>query len=591
MVKNVLHHCIHLIFLFVCTSGYAFLSEDIKVTSEIDSDKAFENQPISGTIMVTHDSQASVDTASFLLAGKTPLKVQHIQDIKISSESPLMISMYSFDLPPQEKGLYVLPRIRVKVGGKAYESISSSYEVHGGVPAPVQVSPSPRIPTPPPPPQRVPSTPSRSSQTLPPVSPLLKLEAFVQGKSSLFPGERTLLVYRYTFNTDVELRKEELPMLDAKGLRKVGSKQIRDQSSGDLSTREIIQEVEAVNPGEFTFGPSVIEGYALARDGQKKLLSSQAPPVVIKVQAIPAEAKPKSFNGMIGDFTMTVALDTPSPVQVGDKVKLSVQVTGKGDFSTVKLPELCCIPGMEGLFSQNDLAEPGQIQGDKVLFKVELRPLTPLVHEIPSIEYSSFNPATQKYIIRHTQAIPLAVKEVEAAPEEPLQGRKKEENTQQGWDVSGAKLQPVEIQRNEQLQQEDLENKRFGTWWALALIPIGCALLLLQLNYIKHLTQKEVETHIKTSLAVLEEAQQKRTDPDRCYALLSLALRMRLAESGKIQSAEIVPEALVKEGIVGEVRAFLIKIERSRFAQEQEENVDQLLAQGSALYGKIGIDG
>jgi len=580
---------LRLLLLLFCTSGYAALIEDTKVTAEIDSDKAFENQPISGTIMVTHDAQLLIDASSFSLEGKTPLKVQHMKDIKISPESPLMISMFSFELGPQEKGLYVLPRIQVRIGGKIYESILSSYEVHGGAPAPPSAAPPPAMaPQSTPQPQR---SVSKPSQTLPPVAPLLKLEAFVQGKSTLFPGERTLLAYRYTFNTDVELRKEELPMLDAKGLRKVGSKQIRDQSSGDLSTREIIQEVEAITPGEFTFGPSVIEGYALARDGQKKLLSSQAPPVLIKVQAIPNEAKPKSFNGMIGDFNMALTLETPSPVQVGDKVKLSVQVTGKGDFSTVKLPELCCIPGMEGLFSQNDLTDPGQIQKDKAQFTLELRPLTPLVHEIPSFEYSSLNPTTQKYIVRHTQAIPLTVKNVEA-PEEPLQEEKTtEKSVQTGWNPSGAQLQPIEIQRNEQLQKEDLENKHFGTWWSLALIPIGCALLLLQLHYIKHLSEKKVVANIKTSASFLTEAQQNQMDPDRCYALLSLALRLRLAEAGKIKSAEITPEDLSDEGIVGEIRAFLIKIEKNRFAQEQKENVDQLLAQGSELYGKIGLNG
>lgn len=566
------------LFLFICFCTLTLQAQDVKVTAEMDSDSAFENKPIPGTIMVTHDINEKVDLSSFVLDKSTPLKVEYIKDVVLAPGNPLVISLYHFTLEPRDKGLYVLPHIQVRVGGKVYQSFLSSFEVHGGTPTSTPIQPTPQAP---------PARPVRPAPPQPaaPVKPLLKLEAYVQGKSTLFPGERTLLVYRYTFNTDVDLKKEELPMLDAKGLRKVGSKQIKDHNEGDLSIREIMQEVEGVNPGEFTFGPSSIEGFATILPGAKQLLSANAPPVVIRVNALPAETKPPSFNGMIGDFTFKVTMLTPNAVQVGDKIKLTVEVNGKGDISTVKLPELCCQPGLEGLFSQSDLVDAGQIQGDKVFFNVEMRPLSPLIHEFPSFEYSMFNPETKKYIVRKTTPIPLTVKNIEKAA---VQKTEPEKPSQDEWkEAQAVQPQPIEIQGNEYLTQTNLENKFLGTWWSLLLIPLGIGLLLFQANFKKYLEQLKATPQIRTSASILEEAQ-KQNLPDRCFALLTQALLLRLVETGKIASADIVPEDLPKEGIVGQVREFILKIEKDRFAGGQAGTVEEYLTKGNELYSKIG---
>lgn len=572
-----------LLVFWLCFSVF-LQAQDVKVTAEIDSDNAFENKPIPGTIMITHDVNEKVDPNSFVFDKNTPLKVDYVKDVVLSPSSPLVISLYRFTIPPREKGLHVLPHIQVKVGETIYQSALSSFEVHSGsassfskpipVATPPVTKPTPAKPTP---------------QTA--VKPVLKLEAFVQGKSTLFPGERTLLVYRYSFNTDIELKKEELPMLDAIGLRKIGSKQVKDRNEGDLSIREIIQEVEGVNPGSFTFGPSVIEGYATVFPGARQLLKANAPAVTLQVNPLPAETKPSSFNGMIGDFVFKVTMLTPNSVQVGDKIKLNIEATGKGDLSTVKLPELCCQPGLEGLFSQSDLVDAGQIQGGRVMFNIDMRPLSALINEFPSFEYSMFNPETKKYIVRRTNAIPLTVKNREVSlPPTPKTEKQPEKPAENVWNERQAvQLRPIEIQGNETLTPTSLKNKMFGTWWSLLLIPLGAVLFVFLQNLKKYQEQIKAAPKTRTSLSILEEAKQANQPTDHRLSLLIQALLLRLEETGKIpMAAGVIPENLPKEGVAGEVRNFILKIEKDRFAGGKVEAIDDYLTKGTSLYSKIG---
>src|SRR3984957_5568336 len=119
------------IFLF-CFSLIFFptyaLEDTVKVTAEIDQDKIYENQPGKGLISITHDKKASVDPSSFRLGGKS-LAADLIQDIQISPSSPLVISYYRFYMPGQPAGLYLLPEVKVTVGGHTYTSIPSSYQI------------------------------------------------------------------------------------------------------------------------------------------------------------------------------------------------------------------------------------------------------------------------------------------------------------------------------------------------------------------------------------------------------------------------------------------------------------------------------
>src|SRR5262249_43939786 len=102
--------------------------QNVLVSAVIDQQDIIENQPVKVLISVTHDIKDKVDVNSFRQGG-APLKVEFIQDVKISPVKSLVISQYHFNLPGQPVGLYALPEISVKVGGKVYTSIPTTYQV------------------------------------------------------------------------------------------------------------------------------------------------------------------------------------------------------------------------------------------------------------------------------------------------------------------------------------------------------------------------------------------------------------------------------------------------------------------------------
>lgn len=104
-----------------------FSLETNSVSVEADQ-YAVSGQPIEVSVMVTHERTSKVDLNHFKL-GENPLKVRFVKDISLSENSNLIISIYKFTLRPQKKGLYSIPPVTVKIGGKTYASYEASYDV------------------------------------------------------------------------------------------------------------------------------------------------------------------------------------------------------------------------------------------------------------------------------------------------------------------------------------------------------------------------------------------------------------------------------------------------------------------------------
>lgn len=574
---------------FLCIIGSFFLNaDDVKVVAEIDQTNITENQPITGLISITHDEKNKVDTGSFRL-GEEPLKVELAQEIKMSSNNPLLLSIYKFTIDGKPKGLYILPPVSVKVGGKVYQSSASSYEVESSSPVktfpPAASSPASKTPS---------AAPSRSSARGGSSNPSLKLEATVEGNLPLYPKQRARLIYRYLFQGNIALKKEILPLLDAEGMTKIGEKEIKDFTEGQYNIRQISQEVQAIKPGTYTYGPSIIEGYSYTEDElghrtySKKPITSEAAPVVITVVPFPDQGKPVSFNGAIGQFTITSSLLSASEMFVGDEISLSVNISGSGSLSSVALPDLCCQPGMSGLFRLSDLPPTGVVQGNVKTFNVKMRPLTATIREIPSFTFSYFDPAEKKYVNVQTKPIPIKVKP---------SATQLENNTQeipaysQTPDVDKEPIipAPIEIEGNFVLQDSDLHNKLFGTWLAMLIVPIGLAAIVYQMMMKSQIERQKQLAKIKSAAVLMDEAFRQPGDDSTFFDLLEKALKQGLVEINALSSANISTEDMPKSGLAGEVRSFLSTIEERRFAGKGAMPTSSIRSQAQALFNKMKI--
>ncbi|MBA3237561.1 MAG: BatD family protein [Parachlamydiaceae bacterium] len=581
-------------FLFWLLTTLNILVQAVEVDIDIKP-QFFGSAPIEGTVIVSHSKEEKVDPESFKLGTET-FKVELIKEEPMTASGDLILSLYHFKLPPRLKGPHIFREVTVDVGGTKYQSVPRTFEVKDA-PASTPSAPA-KYDTPT---EQPPSQQPASSQTAS-IPPFLQLKTYVGGPEELYPGQQIIIGYRYFYTGNIDTTQEVIPLLEAEGFTKIGDKVITERELNGLSVRQITQKIEAKQPGEYTFGPSLLEGYAYESDLGRKVyakekLSSSAAAVVLRVSPFPEDGKPPSFNGAIGKFVWTVKLISPTTVHTGDEVELSIDVKGDGNLDSVKLPELCCQPGMSGLFSLSDLPPVGELKGDTKHFDVKLRPLSTSIKALPKLEFSYFDPETKKYVIFHSDPIPLSVVPLDTSKPSvknlPIPDTTPAEETQQKQALAtNSSVEAINTESSYPLQEKDLHNLPFGTWWSLLILPFGCAALLYQYNLFKYLEAIKSKPKIIDSEDLFSQAQAAPLGSAEAHELLCQAFLHRLAETGEINSPEINPEALPTTGIIGEVRTLLLALEETRYAgRETRDKEETLMKNARHLFEKLKIDG
>lgn len=557
--------------IWICVIGalLAFLplaAVEVKIQANLDNYTVGVDQPIKGTLSITHYLSEKIDPNSFKIEGK-PLEVKYAQDTKISDTSDLVVSFYSFMLPGKPKGLHVLPPISVVVGGEQYQSLATTYEASENVKtAPTipyfsQSSPAP-----------TPTTSGRSSPQ-PIQDATLKMEGNYSGMPPFYPGQKIKMFYRYYFNTNIELTDETLPLLDAPGFRKIGSREINDTQEGNYSVREISQMVVATKPGKYDFQGAVVDGYLYKMDDfgqrqyQKPKIHVETLPLALTVNPFPEKGRPASFNGAIGPFNdFKVSLLSPSTVAIGDKIVLGIDISGEGALDTAPAPDLCCQPGFSGVFQTSDLPPTEKIEGKSKHFEVELRPLTDAVKAVPVVEFAFFDPATQSYGVLHSQQISLDVHADRSTTPAPTP-TKTNQPTSVNWQNQPS---PSAIPEDMKWVEGDGSSGSWNkAWWIFLLIPLGILLLFLQ---------KKKHTEIVQRPAVIKPIHSKdlfdaslKMDPKSAdfHKQLTKAFLMRLVEKGGLPTTETTVEKLPTKGKAGQVRALLMELEERRYSGKE----------------------
>ena len=556
---------------FVSYKLYAQNEDGVKITAEIEPD-SFADTPLKGTITITHDKRLTVDPDSFQL-DKNPIKVNFVKEVPLSADS--IMSIYEFSIPAMPKGLHLLPEASVMVGVQRYVSVPSTYTV--------KEKKADAQPT-------DPAT-SKGSPQKGDAPVILQLENMVSEDTVLYPGQRISVGYRYGYNYGFDLSKEEIPLLEGKGFRKIGGKEVKENTKGNLSILEITQLLEAETPGEYSFGPGIIEGRAYKRGalGQKiqdqSIRRAETPAVTLKVVPFPEEGKPPSFKGAVGNYDFNVSLSSPPQVNVGDKITLLIQVTGSGAIESVPIPDVCCQPGFSGLFRLSDLPPEEKIENNTKTFHVEMRPLSASITKIPSIEFSFFNPQDKSYKTLRSQPIPITVTpiKVQAREQTPLLEEKGVEKQAGPEDLNA-----IEIEGNAMLTTEDLKNNLLGTWKVLWIIPLSIGLLLLQIqmrNYIQNYKQKKIKSD--SSKDIFNKAMEISPQSPEFFNLVHRAFLLRLVERGEIASTDIAIDSLSDHGASGKVRRFLTRIESQRFSGKEEATDKDLLTETRELFQEL----
>ncbi len=142
----------------------------------------------------------------------------------------------------------------------------------------------------------------------------------------------------------------------------------------------------------------------------EQTLSLSSKPVTITVKPLPADKQPMSFDGAVGNFSITASLSKDT-IHAGEMANLTVKIKGKGNLPMINAPDIKWPKGMEGFDAQaNEEIHPETIplSGVKTYrFPVTAKKEGP--SQVPALQFSFFDPSTQSYKTDSTTTIPLYV--------------------------------------------------------------------------------------------------------------------------------------------------------------------------------------
>lgn len=194
--------------------------------------------------------------------------------------------------------------------------------------------------------------------------------------------------------------------------------------------------LSGLKPGKFKLGPAgmeVIVEMPVGDDRYQHPFFNQFEPrkmrltcseIELTVLPLPTEGKPANFNGVVGDFQMSMNAD-PKDVMVGDPISVELTVTGSGNFDAVTPPVLTNAEDWKQYPARRLRTEPYNGSStppaeQSANFQLVIIPKKQ-IQAIPSFEFTYFSPGQKKYVTAKTDAVPIKVRPpdrppVEAAP-------------------------------------------------------------------------------------------------------------------------------------------------------------------------------
>jgi len=129
-------------------------------------------------------------------------------------------------------------------------------------------------------------------------------------------------------------------------------------------------------------------------------------PMTLLVLPIPEAGRPQPYFGAVGRFSMAASCDR-DVVKVGNSIKLTLAITGSGNFEFLRLPDLSS-------WEQRGLHLLGQTEdrkSDRATIVYDLTPLSKDVNELPPIAWNWFDttPGVERFIEAKTSALPIRV--------------------------------------------------------------------------------------------------------------------------------------------------------------------------------------
>ncbi len=341
--------------------------------------------------------------------------------VQIANGRTSMTLTYQYRFQAIEEGVFEIGPVKVTVGGNTYETEPVSLVVSD--------TPAPR---------------GGIAEPEDPVDEVSPEDLFIEAKVSrttVFENEPVVVEYRIFTRVNVDSYSismlpqttgfwaEELERSRAPEVERV----VRD------GTEYVTAAVRRValfptGSGERTIEPLGIEAQVRVRERRRRdpfgdffgasgLFDRRVPvtvasrPVAIEVLPLPAEGRPASFAGHVGELDLSTSVDRAS-VAANEALTFRLDLTGTGNLRALPAPEIA-FPGEFEVFppetSENIAPGGGSIRGTRS-YEYVLIPRAPGSTTIPPVEVAYFDARARAYGIARSEPVAITVTGDAAAP-------------------------------------------------------------------------------------------------------------------------------------------------------------------------------
>ena len=403
------------VFLALLSFAPLVRAAGVEVSASLTDTSTEVGQPVQYQIKITGARSAnppreiSVDGLGINYSGQST-------QVQMDNFTVTMSVVHTYLVVPQRAGKFTIPAQTVEVGGKKFTTNAVDLDVGGGNTNSASAGASSGAAT----------GGTASSHDI--------FAELVVPKQTAFVGEVVPVEFRVYVDSRIRWNAQQVPTIGGDGftVQKITKPQqnqvTRDGRDFDLVTFKTA--ITAAKAGKLTLGPAELECVAVIPQqrhrhtadpfdffddafpgfgfGTQQQLTIKSQPVTIDVKPLPTAQQPKSFAGAVGVFTLEESAN-PLTVKAGDPITVTTKINGRGNFDRVKAPEFEDENGWRmyppsGKFEADD--DVGT-SGTKT-FETALIPNEPK-KKLPPLEFSYFDPLTEKYVTLLGKSIPISV--------------------------------------------------------------------------------------------------------------------------------------------------------------------------------------
>ena len=423
---------------------------------------------ITGASSVKPPDQVSIDG---LTIGGVSQSTQRSFNILNGSYSSTETSTFTFPIIPNKSGVFTIPAITINVDGKKMSTRPLKLTVtgNGGNSATTQGGGG-----------------NADEQEAESNSEIARAELVIP-KQGAYLGETIPVEIRLYFNAQVQVQIPQgaSPQINLDGftMQKLTQPQQKRIEKDGKSYNCLVFKT-AITPaktGKLQVGPLEMPYIAMIQSGRKqrrprlggafdamfndplfnnmmnmpepRQLMVRSAPADLEIKPLPAEGKPAGFTGAVGQFRMETRA-SPLKLQIGDPLTVKMEITGHGNFDRLNAPRMPDESGWQSYppTSKFTPEDDAGINGTKT-FEMALIPQEKKT-ALPALEFSYFDPVTEKYVTLNSQPLPITV---EGQPAQIAASR--------STPAPAASASPGRTQQPKQKSDDIFYIADTGRWW------------------------------------------------------------------------------------------------------------------------------